>query len=91
MTEFEATPGPIVSMNTKKKEYLGNFYWAGQLYTLTEVRTYDQDFVSLAEGVIIPHGLYDLKQNQAYLNLGTPKDASQFACDSLKKGVVAQK
>ena len=88
--EFEAMPNPIVSIDTKKKEYLGNFYRAGQLYTLAELQTYDHDFVSFAEGVIIPHGIYDLKRNQAYLNLGTTKDTSQFACDSLKQWWLAQ-
>ena len=85
ITEYEATPNPIISLDTKKKEYLGNFYRAGQLYTLSELQTYDHDFTSFAEGVIIPHGIYDLKRNQAYLNLGTSKDTSEFACDSLKQ------
>ena len=40
--------------------------------------------------MIIPHGIYDLKGNQAYLNLGTSKDTSQFACDSLKQWWLAQ-
>lgn len=90
VAEFEASSNPIVSMDTKKKEYLGNFYRAGQLYTLSEVQTYDHDFASFAEGVIIPHGLYDLKRNQAYLNLGISKDTSLFACDSLKQWWLQQ-
>lgn len=84
VAEYEPSLNPIVSIDTKKKEYLGNFYRAGQLYTLTELQTYDHDFRSFAEGVIIPHGIYDLKLNQGYLNLGTSKDTSEFACDSLK-------
>jgi hypothetical protein len=71
-------------MDTKKKEYLGNYYRDGRLYTLQEVQTYDHDFSSFAEGVIIPHGIYDLKRNTGYINLGTSKDTSQFACDSLR-------
>jgi len=90
IAEFETSPNPIVSMDTKKKEYLGNFYRAGQLYTLAALQTYDHDFFSFAEGVIIPHGIYDLKRNQAYLNLGTSKDTSQFACDSLKQWWLEQ-
>lgn len=82
--EYEATGNPIMSMDTKKKEYLGNFYRAGQLYTLEALLTYDHDFTSLAQGVIIPHGLYDLKQNVGYINLGTSKDTSEFACDCLR-------
>ena len=39
-------------------EYLGNLYREGHLYTQKEQRTYDHDFTSLAEGIIIPHGIY---------------------------------
>ena len=90
VAEFETSLNPIISIDTKKKEYLGNFYRAGQLYTLTELQTYDHDFASFAKGVIIPPGIYDLKRNQAYLNLGTSKDIAQFACDSLKQWWLEQ-
>lgn len=82
--QYEASDNPILSMDTKKKEYLGNFYREGRLYTQEEVRTYDHDFNSFAEGIIIPHGIYDVKQNTGYLNLGTSRDTSEFACDSLR-------
>lgn len=81
---YQGTQNPIMSMDTKKKEYLGNFYRDGRLYTLETICTYDHDYASFAQGVIIPHGLYDLKQNIGYLNLGTSKDTSEFACDSLR-------
>lgn len=88
--EYEAAGNPIMSMDTKKKEYLGNFYRAGQLYTLEPLLTYDHDFTSLAQGVIIPHGLYDLQQNLGYLHLGTTKETSEFACDCLRSWWVQQ-
>jgi len=81
---YESAHNPIVSMDTKKKEYLGNLYRDGYLYTLEEVRTLDHDFTSLAEGVIIPHGIYDLKRNTGFITLGTSKDTSEFACDSIR-------
>lgn len=82
--EFRAAGNPIVSMDTKKKEYLGNFYRAGHLYTLNELHTYDHDFPSYAEGVIIPHSLYDLQLNVGYIQLGTSHDTGEFACDSFR-------
>lgn len=82
--EFEAAGNPVVSMDTKKKEHLGNLYRDGQLYTLEEVRTLDHDFVSYAAGIVIPHSIYDLKHNIGYINLGTSHDTSEFACDSLR-------
>jgi Rhodopirellula transposase DDE domain len=83
--EFEAAGNPVASMDTKKKEHLGNLYRDGQLYTLEELRTLDHDFASYAEGVVIPHSIYDLKYNTGYINLGTSKETSEFACDSLRK------
>jgi hypothetical protein len=82
---YEQAGNPVISMDTKKKEYLGNFYREGRLYTLEHLLTYDHDFTSLAQGVVIPHGLYDLKQNTGYINLGNSKDTGEFACDSLRK------
>ena len=34
--------------------------------------------------MVIPHGLYDVKQNHGYVNLGTSHDTGEFACDSMK-------
>jgi len=84
IAEYESAHNPIVSMDTKKKEYLGNLYRDGYLYTLEEVRTLDHDFTSLTEGVIIPHGIYDLQRNTGFITLGTSKDTSEFACDSIR-------
>jgi hypothetical protein len=81
--EYEGSPNPIVSLDTKKKELIGNFYRDGKLYTLKTLRTLDHDFPSVAEGVIIPHGLYDVKRNHGHINLGVSHDTSQFACDSI--------
>ena len=84
IAEYEAAGNPVVSMDTKKKELLGNLYRDGHLYTLEELQTYDHDFKSYAEGIIIPHGLYDLRLNIGYLQLGNSCDTSEFACDSLR-------
>jgi hypothetical protein len=66
--EFRAAGNPIISFDTKKKEYLGNLYREGHLYTKQEQRTYDHDFTSYAEGIIIPHGIYDVQRNIGYLH-----------------------
>jgi hypothetical protein len=79
---FDAS-NPVVSMDTKKKEYLGNLYRDGQLYTTNDIEVYDHDFLSLTDGVLIPHGIYDLARNVGHINLGLSHDTSEFACDSL--------
>ena len=82
--EYRAAGNPILSMDTKKKEHLGNFYREGHLYTLETLLTYDHDFTSSATGVIIPHSLYDEEQNIGYIQIGTSHDTSEFVCDSLR-------
>lgn len=82
--EYLDSPNPLLSIDTKKKELLGNFYRDGKLFTKEMLKTFDHDFPSFADGVVIPHGLYDLKLNRGYLHLGTSHDTSAFACDALE-------
>lgn len=62
---------------------IGNLYRPGTLYTQAPVETFDHDFPSLADRVVIPHGIYDLQRNHGYVTLGTSHDTSAFACDCL--------
>jgi hypothetical protein len=74
---------PVISMDTKKKEFIGNFYREGKLYSLHPVEVYDHDFNSFAEGIVIPYGIYDLKKNFGFVTLGTSHDTAEFVSDSL--------
>ena len=80
---YFAAGNPVISIDTKKKEYIDNLYPPGTVYTTAEIQTLDHDFNSGAEGVVVPHGIYDLKLNQGFINLGTSRDTSEFATDSL--------
>jgi len=82
--EYEAASNPAVSLDTKKKEQIGNLYREGHLYTREELVTYDHDFPSYADGVIIPHCCYDWRLNIGYSQLGTSHDTSEFACESFR-------
>ena len=81
--KYLESPNPILSMDTKKKELLGNFFREGWGYSNQPVFTWDHDFPSHAQGLVIPHGLYDLKRNVGHISLGLSHDTSEFACDSL--------
>jgi hypothetical protein len=48
------------------------------------IEVYDHDWPSLATGVAIPHGLYDIQQNIGYIQIGTSRETSEFACDSIR-------
>lgn len=63
---------------------IGNLFREGKIYTTETVEVFDHDFPSLAEGVAVPHGIYDLERNEAYVNIGTSRDTSEFACDSIR-------
>ena len=82
--QYQAEGNPIISMDTKKKEYIGNFYRDGYAYTQETVQAFDHDFTSFSEGIIIPHGIYDVLKNDGYIHLGLSKDTSEFACDCLR-------
>jgi hypothetical protein len=57
---YEKAGNPIISMDTKKKELLGDFHRAGKLECQTVILVNDHDFASEAIGKLIPHGIYDL-------------------------------
>jgi hypothetical protein len=82
--EFLAAGNPVLSMDTKKKEYLGTLYRDGKVYCQQALKAFDHDFPSLARGVIIPHGIYDLARNQGWIHVGLSRDTTAFACDSLR-------
>jgi hypothetical protein len=78
------SPNPILSIDLKARELLGNFFRSGTLWTRQTIRVFDHDFAEFAQGVVLPHGIYDLKQNRGYIHLGTSYDTSEFACECLK-------
>jgi hypothetical protein len=81
---YESNGNPVVSVDTKKKEFIGNLYRDGRLYCTEAIKVFDHDFPHLADGVVIPHAIYDLKNNSGFVNIGISKDTSEFACDSIK-------
>ena len=70
-------------MDVKHKELLGNFFRDGSYYDFKHRLVNDHYFRSLASGIVIPHGLYDLADNFVYLSLSISRDTSEFLCDNL--------
>ena len=65
---------------------IGQLYREGRVYTQDDpIEVFDHDWKSLATGVAIPHGLYDLSLNIGYVHLGTSHDTAQFACDAIRQ------
>jgi hypothetical protein len=81
--EYRDAGLPVLSIDTKKKELLGNFYRDGVIDTQESIATNDHDFGSHGLGKLIPHGLYDVDRNEGFVNLNTSHDTSELACDSI--------
>jgi Rhodopirellula transposase DDE domain len=64
---------------------IGHLYRLGTLSTRATVDTLDHDVPSLAEGVMIPHGIDDLQRQQGDVNLGASHDTRALACDNVRQ------
>jgi hypothetical protein len=81
---FLAAGNPVVRIDTKKKACLGLRYRHGNVYGQQAHKAFDHDVPRWAEGVIVPHGMYDLARNHGCLPGGLSRDTTAFACDSLR-------
>jgi len=77
---------PVISIDTKKKELIGNFKNAGVEYaakgTPKEVSVYDFQQELLKA---IPYGIYDIVKNEGWVNVGISSDTSEFAVESIRR------
>ena len=74
---------PVFSIDTKKKELLGTLSRPGQCYSTAPQTVFDHDFRHLADGVLVPHGVYDVRANVGFITLGTSRETSAFVCDAI--------
>lgn len=78
---------PVLSVDTKKKERVGNFKNPGRTWRPrgqpSAVNIYD--FPHLGEGPAIPYGAYDVGRNQGFVNVGISHDTAEFAVESLRR------
>lgn len=82
---YQKADNPVISIDTKKKEKLGDLQREGQVFCRAANVVYDHDYPNLVEGTAVPHGIYDLTYNDAMINIGTSADTSEFACDSIQQ------
>lgn len=77
---------PIISIDTKKKEVLGQLTRNQAVLSKGEeaVTVLDHDYPHLGVGKAIPHGIYDVKLNEGYLSLGNSHETAEFVVDNLE-------
>jgi hypothetical protein len=74
---------PIISVDAKKKELIGNFKNAGRTWCREAEEVNVHDFLQDAEGRVTPYGIYDITHNLGYVAVGTSADTSEFAVDAI--------
>lgn len=82
--EYQQARNPYFSVDTKAKEFQGELFRVGRVRCNQAFRAFDHDFPSWAEGVIIPHGIFDQARNRGHINIGLSHDTTEFACDSFQ-------
>ncbi len=86
--EFQAEGEPVISVDTKKKELIGNFKNSGKEWCLkgqpVEVHVYDFEENGKRDKAI-PYGIYDITWNTGWVNVGTDHDTAEFAVESIRR------
>jgi hypothetical protein len=87
VTAFQAAGQPVISVDTKKKELVGDFKNGGR-----ELRSKGQpepvrmhDFIIPELGKAVPYGVYDITANAGWVNLGINHDTAAFAVESIRR------
>ncbi|MFB6549443.1 ISAzo13 family transposase [Streptomyces sp. NPDC056405] len=84
---FLAQGLPVVSVDAKKKEPIGDFARAGRTYRPkgAPITAPDHDFVDPDTPIAIPYGIYDLGQDTGWVNVGTDRNTAAFAVASIRR------
>lgn len=82
---FLARGWPVLSIDTKKKELLGQFERGGQAWTDDRMQAWDHDFPSSSWGKVIPYGVYDVAANEALVYLAQGADTGELAVDAIRR------
>ena len=74
---------PVISVDAKKKELVGDFKNAGRVWRRESDPVNAHDFRQDASDRAVPYGLYDLTHNRGYVAVGTSADTAEFAVDAI--------
>jgi len=82
-TEHQAKGQPVISVDTKKKELVGDFKNSGRIWCQAPERVNIHDFPGDAVGRAVPYGIYDLQHNHGTVYVGQSADTPAFAVDNI--------
>lgn len=83
--DFAARGLPVISVDSKKKELVGNFKNSGAAWSESPIEVNDHDFLSEADGKAVPYGIYDIPANRGTIIVGTSRDTAEFAVDCIER------
>jgi len=85
--QFQRTNQPVISVDTKKKELVGNFKNPGREWQPKgrPEKVNVHDFADPHLGKVIPYGVYDLAANEGWVNVGIDHDTAEFAVESIRR------
>ena len=85
--DFSSRRQPVISVDTKKKELIGEYYNQGQEWQRKKepILVQMHDFPDRELGKIIPYGIYDIASNLGWVNVGVDHDTAAFAVASIKQ------
>lgn len=85
--EFQANDEPVISVDTKKKELIGDFKNGGVEWQPKGApeRVRVHDFIDKELGKAIPYGVYDVERNEGWVNVGVTHDTAEFAVESIRR------
>jgi hypothetical protein len=81
---FQKAGKPVISVDAKKRELVGNFKNAGHSWRQQPVDVLETDFLSEAKGKAIPYGIYDFARNAGYVVIGVSHETAEFAVAAIR-------
>lgn len=81
---FQCQNWPIISIDCKKKELIGNFKNPGKTWRTEALDVYDHDFPSWADGRVVPFGIYDIAKNRGFMVVGICRETSAFVINAIR-------
>lgn len=81
--KFVKAGDPVISIDSKKKEQVGDFKNPGKVWGQEPRVTLDHDFPSDGKGVAIPFGSYDQEANRGFVVVGTSRETAEFVADCI--------
>jgi hypothetical protein len=86
---FQKAGKPVISVDAKKRELVGNFKNAGRTWRQRPLEVLETDFLSEAKGKALPYGIYDPTSNTGFVVIGVSHETAEFAVAAIRAWWVA--